>query len=416
MENWISVGEAQGAILAQVRAIDETLLVPVAEALMRVNGEDVVAPFDVPGHDNSAMDGFACLFDDVSDAARELRVAGASFAGHPFAGAVCAGECVQVMTGARLPQGTEIVIPQEETEVLEAGADSKPQRVRILENARRKRGQHLRFAGEDIRAGAVALPRGQLCYPAEVGLLASLGLAQVRVVRPLRVAFFSTGDEIRSIGEPLGSSDVYDSNRHTLRAMVQRMGFEAIDGGIVKDDRAALAAAIDEATAAADVVLTSGGASVGAADFIREVLTERGQMHFWKVAMRPGRPLTFGTINDTPFFGLPGNPVSVMVCFYQFVQAALWQRAGRTQRATAAPLATAIARTDLRKVAGRTEYQRGWVSQDDDGEFYVSATGDQGSGILSSMTHANCFIVLPAETTTIAAGDRVQIQLFEGLV
>lgn len=418
VSGWISVEEARRQIVAGVcaaGAVREVQTVAVEDALLRVCAQDVVAPFHVPAHDNSAMDGYACLLADVCAGVRTLKVAGASFAGHPFAGAVAAGQCVKIMTGARLPENTELVVPQEETTAAENTDDGMSQ-IAINASDRRKRGQHLRAAGEDIKQGAVALPRGQVCYPAEIGLLASLGLTEVAVLRRLRVGFFSTGDEIRQAGEALGASDVYDSNRHTLRAMVARAGFAGIDGGIVRDDRAALASAVDAMAAQADVIITSGGASVGEADYIRAVLRERGEVQFWKVAMRPGRPLTFGSVRGVPFFGLPGNPVSVMVCFYQFVLPALWLRAGQAPAACPPPLPQATTRTALRKVAGRSEYQRGYFSQTEDGQYEVESTGDQGSGILSSMTRANCFIVLDAETTRVPAGATVAIQPFIGLV
>ena len=292
----------------------------------------------------------------------------------------------------------------------------KPARAKpaLTPTPARRAGAHIRLAGEDLQAGAVALARGQLCLPAHIGLLASLGLQTARVYRPLRVAFFSTGDEVRAGGEALGGGDVYDSNRHTLRAMLQRMAFEAIDVGIVPDDKTRLRKALQTA-ASADAIITSGGASVGEADHIRAVLNECGEAKFWKVAMRPGRPLTYGKVGNADFFGLPGNPVSVMVCFYQFVQAALWKRAGRVG-ASAAPLFFAKAAAPLRKARGRVEYQRGILSAGANGEWQVSPTGDQGSGILSSMARANCFIVLPAECEGVAAGEQTQVQLFEGLV
>lgn len=406
---WTSVAEARENILAAIRPIDESAALPLAEALMRVLARDVVAPFNVPGHDNSAMDGFACRMADVGAGEATLPVVGASFAGHPHADALADGACIKIMTGAKLPRGAEVVIPQEETE-MEAAAE----RVRIHANAKRRAGQHIRRAGEDLQQGDTALAAGTLCHAAQIGLLASLGLETAEFLRPLRVAFFSTGDEVRQVGEPLGESDVYDSNRHTLRAMIQRMGFAAEDFGVVPDDPAALAQTVDAAAARADVIITSGGASVGEADHIRRVLAERGEVLFWKVAMRPGRPLAYGKVNGVDFFGLPGNPVSVMVCFYQFVRQALWRRAGRTG-SNALPMLAAVTATALKKVPGRMEFQRGWLEQGDDGSAQVIVTGDQGSGILSSMTRGNCFIVLPPECERVEAGDSVWVQPFEAL-
>lgn len=406
---WASVSEARQRILSAIRPVQEQSAQPLGEALNAVLAEDIKAPFDVPGHDNSAMDGFACRLADVCGDGATLRVAGSARAGHPCDHALQDGECVKIMTGAKLPPRCEIVVPQEETEAL---ADDK---VRIEKNAARRHGQHMRAAGEDLKKGATALAAGTLCQPAHIGLLASLGLASAPVHRRLRVAFFSTGDEVRRAGEALGSSDVYDSNRHTLRAMIERMGFAALDFGVVADNYAQLADTVDKAAASADAIITSGGASVGEADHIRTVLAERGEVLFWKVAMRPGRPLAYGKIGETDFFGLPGNPVSVMVCFYQFVREALWRRAGR-RGDLHLPLLTAATATDLRKVPGRMEFQRGVLQAQADGGYSVRVTGDQGSGILSSMAQANCFIVLPPDCERVQAGDPVSVQLFEGLV
>ena len=418
-KQWSSVEESRQRINADICPIDERITVPLAEALLAVLAEDVIAPFNVPGHDNSAMDGFACLLADVGHAQENgkeitLSVQGRAFAGHPYTGeAMVRGACIKIMTGAQVPAGCDVVVPQEET-TMAANGD-----VVIAANPRRSKGLHIRAAGEDLRHKQVALAAGTLCFPAHIGLLASLGVERVVIQRRLRVAFFSTGDEVRTVGEALGASDVYDSNRHTLRAMIERMGFTAVDLGVVRDDPQQLAAAMDAAvdakTGCADVIITSGGASVGEADYIRTVLAERGEVRFWKVAMRPGRPLAYGKIGGVDFFGLPGNPVSVMVCFYQFVREALWLRAGRRGSA-ALPLLPATTTTDLRHARGRTEFQRAVLVQHTDGRRTVTTTGDQGSGILSSMTEANCFIVIAAECEAIAAGDTVMVQYFEGLV
>ena len=409
MTQWKPVDEARRDILAEVVAINETETVAVADALQRITANDIIAPFNVPGHDNSAMDGYACRLDDVCSGDKTLRVVGAAFAGHSFAGDFAAGECVKIMTGAKLPPATEVIIPQEETQA--AASDS----VMICANTKRQAGQHIRRAGEDLQAEAIALPARTLCHPADIGLLASLGLQEVALMRRLRVAFFSTGDEIRQAGESLGDSDVYDSNRHTLQAMLTRMGFEAVDFGVIPDDKTQLNKTLKQAAQTSDAIITSGGASVGEADHIRTVLNECGRVYFWKVAMRPGRPLTYGKIGNADFFGLPGNPVSVMVCFYQFVRNALWKRAGRMGEYDI-PLFSAVTTTALRKAPGRTEFQRGWLSAAADGKLSVTVTGDQGSGILSSMTRANCFIVLPESSERVNAGDSVSVQPFNGIV
>lgn len=380
---------------------------------MHILAQDIAAPFNVPGHDNSAMDGFACRTADLDPArgqdAVTLPIAGAAFAGAPHTGPLPAGACIKIMTGGKVPPDCDIVIPQEETTLEQNGAA-----VRIAA-APRPPGQHIRRAGEDLRAGAPAAAAGDLITPAHVGLLASLGIQSVPVRRRLRVAFFSTGDEVRAIGEPLQDSEVYDSNRHTLRAMITRMHFTPVDFGIIPDDPTKLAAAIDAASATADAIISSGGASVGEADHIRAVLATRGEVRFWKIAMRPGRPLAYGKAGGIDFFGLPGNPVSVMVCFYQFVREALWRLAGRAGDLSLPPT-TAITATDLKKAKGRTEYQRGILTATADGTLQVTATGDQGSGILSSMTRGNCFIILPEDTPPVKAGTPVAVQPFEGLL
>ncbi|MDM5147926.1 molybdopterin molybdotransferase MoeA [Candidatus Persebacteraceae bacterium Df01] len=409
MNQWTPVAEARRLILSRIKPINGESWVPLRDALGCVLSRDIVAPFNVPGHDNSAMDGFACRAADLSaEKDTALRVVGDSFAGHPCTQSVDSGQCVKIMTGAQIPIGADIVIPQEETHTGDAGEI-------IIVSSERKVGTHVRAAGEDLRRGDAALSAGQLCHPAEIGLMASLGIVEVPVKRKLRVAFFSTGDELKSLGDTLIEGEVYDSNRHTLAAMLQQLGIKATDLGVVADEAAALAETLDAAAAHHDVIITSGGASVGEADFIRPVLAERGEVLFWKVAMRPGRPLAYGKVGNADFFGLPGNPVSVMVCFYQFVRAALWKRAGRIGDGML-PTIPAITLAPLKKAPGRTEFQRGIMSPKQDGNWTVRSTGDQGSGILSSMTQANCFIVLEDSRGAVTTGETVQIQPFEGLV
>ena len=408
-EKWKSVREARELILSRIAPVKEATRAPLRDALGRVLAEDVVAPFDVPGFDNSAMDGYACRAADLSSAEDSaLRIAGRAFAGAPCVAAIGEKECVRIMTGARLPAGADIVVPQEETR---GGEDGEA----VILPAVRRTGMHIRLAGEDLRCGKTALAAGVLCRPAEIGLLGSMGITETAVKRRVRVAYFSTGDELKSPGAPLSPGEVYDSNRHAIFAMLARMNMDALDLGVVPDSPDALAAAMDAAMRCADVVIASGGASVGEKDFIRATLAERGEVLFWKVAMRPGRPLAFGKLGDADFFGLPGNPASVMVCFYQFVQAALWKRAGRSGYAPP-PLLPAIAAAALKKSPGREEYQRGFLRPGADGGYEVSPVGSQGSGILSSMTRANCFIVLEESRGKVAAGEQVRVQMFEGLV
>jgi molybdopterin molybdotransferase len=398
----------------KAREVIRQLLVPIAAnervavraSLGRVLGEDVVSTVNVPAHDNSAMDGWAVRGADL-DPNREtvLRELGTAFAGRVFEGRVGAGECVRVMTGAVMPPGTDTVVIQE---VVRTEGD------RVVVPPGQKTGQNTRLAGEDLARGRRVLRAGHPVRPAELGLLASLGLAEVAVRRKLRVAFFSTGDELASIGAALKEGEVYDSNRYTIYGMLARLGVDVIDMGVVRDDPAALERAFKQAAATADAIVSSGGVSVGEADFTRSLLARLGEVLFWKIAMRPGRPMAFGRIGDAYFFGLPGNPVAVMVTFYEFVRDALLALAGRTDDFVL-PMVRVPCTAALRKKPGRTEYQRGILSRAADGHWQVGITGTQGSGVLRSMSEANCFIVLEHERGEVKAGDLVSVQLMDGL-
>lgn len=379
--------------------------VGLREALDRVLAEHLLATIDVPAYDNSAMDGYALNAEDLpKEGTRELRIAGTGLAGHSYQGRCGSGECVRIMTGAVIPDGTDTVIPQEHVELVDAAT------IRI--DGRTGAGDNVRAAGEDIRCGQKVLARGRRLKAADLGLVASLGIAQVSVMRRLRVAFFSTGDELRPVGEALRPGEIYDSNRYTLYAMLTHQHCEVTDMGVVRDDPAALGAALQRAAEEHDVVISSGGVSVGEVDYVRRVLSELGDISFWKVAMRPGRPLTFGHIGRAVFFGLPGNPVAVMVTFSQFVQPALQRLAGEIADP---PLSLpAVSTSALRKRAGRTEFQRGILSRNEDGSLTVCKTGQQGSGVLTSMSHANCFIVLPAAQMRVEPGTTVTVQPFAG--
>ena len=379
----------------------------IRAALGRVAAEDVISPLDVPAHDNSAMDGYAVRHADLkADGDVTLKVAGSSFAGAPFKGSLGAGECVRIMTGGVVPAGADTIVMQEHV---------KADKDRVTIGGGHKRGQNLRRAGEDLKTGQVALKRGSLLRPAEIGLIASLGIGEICVYRKLRVAFFSTGDELRSIGATLGEGQIYDSNRYTIHGMLTRLGCDVIDMGVVRDDPQLLEKAFADAAATADVVITSGGVSVGEADFVKELLEKLGEVVFWKIAMKPGRPLAYGRIGTAHFFGLPGNPVSVMVTFYQFVRDALLKLSGRDP---VPPLPTfkVPCTSNLKKAPGRTEFQRGVLSQDAAGAWSVRVTGEQGSGILRSMAEANCFIILPDSQGNVAAGTTVEVQVMEGVV
>jgi molybdopterin molybdotransferase len=409
--NALKVATAREVIHSLLTPVQTNERVAVRSALGRVLGEDVVSTVDVPAHDNSAMDGYAVRHADLKAAGETvLRLAGSAFAGGPLAAKLGKGECVRIMTGAVMPRGADTVVIQEV-------ARAEGNKVHIPNG--QKQGQNRRLAGEDLTAGKPVLNAGHQLGPAELGLIASLGLAEITVRRRLRVAFFSTGDELASVGSELKPGQVYDSNRYTLYGMLSRLGCELIDMGVVRDDPASLERALRAAAGDADAVITSGGVSVGEADFIRELLGKLGEVVFWKIAMKPGRPMAFGRIvhagNTAHFFGLPGNPVAVMVTFYQFVRDALLALSGRTGE-LAPPLLQAPCTAGIRKSPGRTEFQRGVLAPDSQGKWSVHPTGAQGSGVLRSMSEANCFIVLEHERGSVNPGDLVQVQLFDGLV
>jgi len=402
------VDRARALIREFLQPLTAVERVHIRAALDRVLATDIVSPFDVPGHDNSAMDGWAIRFADLAaSGTTTLRRIGESFAGKPFAGPVGKGEAVRIFTGGVMPRDADTVVMQER-------ATETPGGVAIAAGAVSKAGQNRRFAGEDLKRGATVFRAGQPLRPAEVGMLASLGINEVMVFRKLRVAFFSTGDELRSIGQPLSEGEIYDSNRYTLYGMLTRLNCDIVDMGVVPDVPDALERAFSAAAAAADVVVTSGGVSVGEADFVRDLLGKLGEVLFWKIAMKPGRPLAYGRIGSAHFFGLPGNPVSVMVTFYEFVRDALLVLQGRRDVAPL-PMFKATLAKPIRKVPGRTEFQRGILAPGGAG-WSVQTTGDQGSGILSSMSRANCFIVLPAGAGNLDAGTPVDVQLLEGLL
>ncbi|TAL96208.1 MAG: molybdopterin molybdenumtransferase MoeA [Rhodanobacter sp.] len=403
----LSLQDARARLLAHLTPITMVERVGLREALGRVLGEDIVAQTNVPAHTNSAMDGYAVRGTDLPAADEvALRVVGEAFAGHPFAGEVGAGESVRIMTGAVMPRGADTVVIQED--VTEHAGEARI-------GSGHRLGQHVRKAGEDLARGTQVLNAGRRLTAADLGLVASLGVPEVSVYRRLRVAFFSTGDELRSLGEPLGEGDIYDSNRYTLRGMLTRFGADVLDLGVVGDSREALRAAFERAGANADVVMTSGGVSVGAADFVHDILKEAGEIGFWKVNIKPGHPVAFGRLHGgATFFGVPGNPVSTMVTYYQIVQPALDYLAGAEVRQKL----SLRARTSepLRKAPGRCEFQRGCLEQGEDGELVVRAAAPQGSGILRSMSLANCFIVLPEHSGPVAAGEQVSVEPFAGLI
>ena len=399
----LRVEKAREAILACLSPTKKAETVAVRDALGRILAQPIVPGINVPSNDNSAMDGYAVRFSDLQQGDTPLQEIGTALAGKPFPGTLGKMQCVRIMTGAVMPEGADTVVIQEVV---------KKQGDRVTIPPGQKQAQNVRYAGEDLAKGKPVLQPGRLLRPAELGLIASLGIGKVKVQRRLRVALFATGDELASIGRKLKAGEVYDSNRYTLHGMLSRLGVEIIDMGVVRDNPKALEQAFRKAARQADVVITTGGVSVGEADFVKQLMAKLGEVLFWKIAMRPGRPMAFGKIGKAYLFGLPGNPVAVMVTFYQFVRDALIHLSGRTDDPL--PTLRALASENLRKVPGRTEYQRGIVFRDG-ADWKVRTTGQQGSGVLRSMSEANCFIVIEHERGSVKAGEPVSVQLFEGL-
>jgi len=403
----LTVVMARTRILDAVHAVAETETVDLRSALGRVLAGDVRATVAVPSAPNSAMDGYALRGADLPlSGKRRLEIVGVSRAGAPYCGAVGEGQCVRIFTGAVIPAEADTVVMQES---VEAEGDW------AVVGSGEKAGQNVRQTGEDVAVGQIVLARGRRMMPADLGVLAGQGQARVSVYRRLSVALFTTGDELREPGEALGEGCLYDSNRYTLLGTLRRLGIEVREFGIVGDDRQRLEAVLAQASAEADAIVTTGGVSVGEFDLVREALERAGRIEFWKIAMKPGRPITFGSIGRAAFFGLPGNPVAAMVTFYQFVQPALRRMAGEWPL----PVPTvfqAVCLSKLRKRPGRVEFQRGIVEPDGEGRMVVRKTGQQGSGILTSMSQANCFIVLPLDSGPVEPGSLVDVQPFFGLV
>ncbi len=408
----LSVDKAQEFIQHLVQALPAIASeeLPLMQALGRIVAEDIISPINVPAHDNSAMDGFAFDGKQLGTAPLQLRVVGTALAGKAWQGSVKSGECVKIMTGAVMPEGLDTVIAQELTTLKAADGETVVEVPAGILQA----GDNRRKAGEDLQRGLPALMAGSTLTPAALGLVASLGIAKVKVYRQLRVAYFSTGDEVLSLGDALREGAVYDSNRYTVFGLLSRMGCAVIDMGVVRDDPVLLEDAFKQAANKADVIITSGGVSVGEADFTKAMMKKLGDVAFWKIAMRPGRPMAVGRLGNSILFGLPGNPVAVMVTFLAFVKPALLHLMGGTPSTT--PYLRAKSAVALRKKPGRTEYQRGFVRTLPDGTLQVEAAGNQGSGVLRSMVEANGLIVLHHHQSNVAAGDEVDVMMFEGAI
>ena len=403
---WLNVNDAINRMTSAVKKIQNTEVVTLRDALNRVLAKEVISNINVPPYANSAMDGYAFNAVDLPESGEAtVTMIGKSFAGIPFAGEVKSGECIRIMTGAAMANGTDTVIMQEQVKV---DGDA------ITIQSGHCKNENVRHIGEDIKDGDTVLNIGQQLTPAELGVLASLGVAKVTVFKKIRVAFFSTGDELRNVEEALEQGQIYDSNRYTIFGMLSNLGVELIDMGIIPDDRAAIEKAFIQASEQADAIMTSGGVSVGEADFVKETLDKLGKVDFWKIAMKPGKPLAFGFVNDAVFFGLPGNPVSVMATFYQFALPTLKTIMGLN--ITKPTVIKVACKTDLRKAPGRTDFQRGIIRTNEQGELVVESIGMQASHVLSGMSKANCFIILPQESGNVSAGTLVDVQPFRGLM
>jgi molybdopterin molybdotransferase len=401
----LTLEEAVKQILAAISKPTQGKRVKLRKSFGRVLSEDIHALSDVPNHTNSAMDGFAINGRELdADGLSRLRVIGTAYAGKPFTGEVNPGEAVKIMTGAVMPANTDTVVMQEYVEL-----ESDVMRIRKAA----KTGQNVRQAGEDICKGSIVLKAGKRINAANLGLLASLGYSKVSVYKKPRVAFFSNGDEIRQVGESLKIGELYDSNRHTLYAMLKNAGVKGIDLGVVGDDYKAIKKLIQKGDKIADMVVTSAGASVGEADYIYDILSELGKVNIWKIAIKPGRPLAFGVLKNSTFFGLPGNPVSVMTSFATCIKPALEKLSGQE---TSTPIQLkAKTNSDIRKRPGRNEFQRGLAYNDPQGELCVDVRKYQGSGVLSSMAEGNCFVSLGINSSGAKSGDKVDIILFSEL-
>lgn len=402
----LPVNDALSRILSSVPVIAGYERLNIELCCGRILAEAVNATLNVPAHTNSAVDGYALRASDLpKQGTAAFEIAGHAYAGMPFPGSVASGRCIRIMTGAPMPEDLDTVIMQEQAEL-------DGNRIRI--DARHKAGQNVRKAGEDLQEGQRILSPGKWLTPPDIGLIASLGLAEINVRRKLTVAIVSTGNEISSIGSTLGVGGLYDSNRYSLMAALDRSGIEIINLGIIEDNPEALLECFQRTAAIADVIIATGGVSVGEADYTKTALQATGEIDFWKVAIKPGRPLAFGHIGKSVFFGLPGNPVAVMVTFYLFVLPALEKMLGVTDKPTA-PVFLARTTENIRKKPGRTEVPRGIIVQDQHGLWTVKTTGKQGSGILSSMSRANAFIILEHERDAVKAGEWVKVLPFAGL-
>jgi molybdopterin molybdotransferase len=393
--------QAMQNMLSQISPVTETVDVAIEQALNSVLAQDILSPLNVPNHDNSAMDGYAFALESLQQS-KTLTLVGRSMAGAPYQGTCQLGECIRIMTGAKMPSCCDSVEMQEN---VQANDDE----ITFLQE--KQLGSHVRKSGEDIQLGQQVLTKGHKISAVDIGILASLGVSRVQVYRKLKVALIATGDELKLPGQALNSGDIYESNSFVLRGMLEKLNVEVIDFGIIEDNFDAIKAAFVSADSIADAVISSGGVSVGDADYTKTVLDDLGEIGFWKIAMKPGKPFAFGKLPNSVFFGLPGNPVSALVTFHQLALVALTKM--QNAQALKRTILQVTCTSDLRKSPGRMDLQRGILSVNEQGENVVSSTGSQGSGILSSLAQANCFIVLASNQGRVAAGETVTVQLFD---
>lgn len=388
-------------MLAQITPVTDSEIIMLESSLNRVLADDIVSPVCVPPHDNSAMDGYAFAATSLQKS-KVLILAGRSMAGAPFSGECQAGQCIRIMTGAKMPIGCDSVEMQENCQI-------NDDQITFVQE--KQLGSHVRYAGEDIKIKQLVFNKGQRLTAIDIGMLASLGVAKIKVMRKLKIALISTGDELKSPGEVLTEGDIFESNAHFLAGLLTKLNIEIIDFGIIKDDKIAIENAFKQADELADAVISSGGVSVGDADYTKEVLDNLGEIGFWKIAMKPGKPFAFGKLPNSIFFGLPGNPVSALVTAHQLTLPALvkMQNAQPIQRV----IINVKTVTDLKKSTGRVDFQRGVLTVNEQGETIVNSTGSQGSGILSSIAKANCYIVLEACRGKVVAGEMVKVELFD---
>lgn len=421
--DFLSVTEARNAISTLIQDIqlqakrsDAMEKLPLKQCLGRILANDILSPINVPANDNSAMDGFAFNSKELKTDREQihLRIVGTVYAGQTSVPPTQASECIKIMTGAMMPPDCDTVIPQEFTQLSDEGL------ITFAKDTVRA-GENRRLRGEDLQAGKPAIQQGRILKASDIGLAASLGIAELGVYQRIKVAILSSGDELCDMREPLVPGKIYDSNRFSLHACLSQLGFEIMDCGIVRDTPEDLRHAFASASQKADVIISSGGVSVGEADFTKQIMDELGEVGFWKIAMRPGRPMAFGSLkpispktSPTVFFGLPGNPVAVMVTFYQFVRNALLQLNGALKPEI--PLVLVQSAEAIRKKSGRTEFQRGVLFRNSEGKLFVKSTGSQGAGILRSMSEANCFMILHHDQGNIAPGDWVDVEIFDGLL